>query len=369
MRVLNVARVIGRSPGVKLKVRSLSLALSQAGHTVSQLLLTSDPGPFSAFKAIISIFISLFRSNAHVIILRADIFLVFLLPPLFYQRLTGTYIVIDIPTPLNNWVQEISNENTRTLPWKLLRILPIFICFPLSLVVAHRTIQYAVESSYFSLFTAHRTLLIGNGFDVSTVPLCLTKPKLELSTPFTILCVAALSYWHGYDRLIRGLYDYSFSEAAQPIRILIVGEGPVLNELTTLVSNLGLSQSVTFYPYLEGIELDRLYESAHICASSLGLYRVGLEQASSLKTREYISRGIPFLNSAYDCDLNTELTFFFDIPNDNSNVDLQSVLYWYQTISSNPDLSTQMREYAYKYLSFRSKIQNFLPPTSSSLEF
>jgi hypothetical protein len=64
--------------------------------------------------------------------------------------------------------------------------------------------------------------------------------------------------------------------------------------LKNLASRLRINDHIIFHGFVHGKELDRLFEQNHIAVGSLGIHRIGLNQLSILKAREYCARGIPF---------------------------------------------------------------------------
>ncbi len=90
-----------------------------------------------------------------------------------------------------------------------------------------------------------RVVAIANGVDVqavrdmassTTVPADWTPPQ----EPYCV-CVAALNEKKAHDTLLR-----AFAQVHEPVRLILVGDGPLRADLTRLVAELGLAERVEF---------------------------------------------------------------------------------------------------------------------------
>ncbi|EIM77229.1 hypothetical protein A3SI_06549 [Nitritalea halalkaliphila LW7] len=128
-----------------------------------------------------------------------------------------------------------------------------------------------------------------------------------------------------------------------------------------LVRRLNLQEYVTFKGFLQGEQLDALYDWATIGIGSLAIGRKGLKYTSELKAREYISRGLPFFWSTIDEDI-PESTGFILFLEENIPLEFQKILQFNRGINQN-EIAPQMRAFANANLDFRvkmSKLNKFL---------
>lgn len=171
-------------------------------------------------------------------------------------------------------------------------------------------------------FRGKPAINIENGIDVSNVPV--RKPRCE--DKLHILALASMSYWHGYDRLIRSLAQYKGNEK---IVIHMVGgnDGGCLDEWKELTTQLGLDDSVVFHGQMTGNALEEMFDMCDIGVNSLAMYRKGFAVTMELKAREYIARGLPFVCAVEDPALSdSEETFWLRIPNDDSIPDMEQIV-------------------------------------------
>lgn len=165
--------------------------------------------------------------------------------------------------------------------------------------------------------------------DVSIASKEYKKDQLDL------IAVSSCFFWHGYDRLINGMRDYYNTAYKKIVNFHIVGEGDCLNEYKKIAEENGLlNKHIFFYGKLEGKELDAIYNKADIAVDCLACHRKKVFFVSALKVREYVAKGLPFV-TANKVDVYNEVTkeYILEVPADETNIDLNSILDFYTKIS------------------------------------
>ncbi|OOC43673.1 hypothetical protein XO08_04805 [Thermosipho sp. 1074] len=201
-----------------------------------------------------------------------------------------------------------------------------------------------------------RAIRITNGIDVKKYKL---KKNIKKDGEFHLIGVANVSLWHGYDRVINGLYEYYKNDPKIKVIFHVVGEGKELNNLKKLTEEKKLNSYVIFHGFKTGDELDNLYDISDVAVGSLGLHRIGLLKSSVLKVREYCARGIPFIISSYDEDFDKEFEFMLKFPSDETPIEIEEILKFYERIKSK-NYSLFMRKYAEEHLSWNNKMGKLL---------
>lgn len=197
-------------------------------------------------------------------------------------------------------------------------------------------------------------VLIRNGVRLEDIKIKNQNKKSSIN----LLSIASLQFWHGYDRIIKGLYEYYKNNSKKEVYYHSVGEGPELENLKNLVKELKLEKYVIFHGTKVGEELDKIVDDSDIAFGSLGNHRKGLYSDSALKNREYCARGIPFVIASNDQDFPESFPYVFRIPQDDSPVDIDKVINWYENLSKkHPDYSLEMRKYAEENLSWDAKMK------------
>ena len=350
-KIFNYFALVNRekSPGVAKKIDHTVIAAGNIGlHAHGDCYPTSFNGVMSFFK-------SLLRSEADFIMIRfSDLISPFVFFIIIYLRIKGSKIIIDVPTPRVIALKEIDsavkNKFMRLLRKVLMICTGAWVFYP-----AHRVIQYANEGWWFEIGVKKKTIKIGNGI--------LIEEKLPLvqsvwpSEELKLIGVAQLSNWHGYDRLIRALVIINEHQLPYKVSFTIVGDGHELTALKRLVKKLGLEDQVFFTGMLMGTELDNVFVDKHIGVASLALYRKGLNEASDLKTREYISRGLTVIGVGSDPDFENNSKYRILVSNEKSVDSIVKIL-----CSNDIHLSkaNELRNFAFSNLSLEVKIKHIL---------
>lgn len=199
-----------------------------------------------------------------------------------------------------------------------------------------RNLDYIITYTQLDSIWKRPTINIRNGVDFTKIPLRsenrIIKNKVEL------IAVAAISFWHGYDRIIEGLNLYYQNSKGQiEVYLKIVGKGnlEIYNSLVDLVKKYNLNNYVTFCGEKYGEALDELFDAADIAIGCLGCHRKKIKEVSSLKNVEYAARGIPFIYSEINKDFD-DMKYVKKISPDESPVDIQELIEWRKEICIQP---------------------------------
>jgi glycosyltransferase involved in cell wall biosynthesis len=339
------------SIGVINKIKNTTSALSSNGYQAEHDIVHKD-----GILGHLLLPLKIIQCRADLLIVRATAFSMLLCSlPLLIQRLKGKKIVIDVPTPLVSVLEEINGSSKSKLKKFVLRTL-IKINYPLALYVAHRVIQYSEESPRFLLGIKRKTFMGANGVDVSSIKLR-NKKNIQPGS-LTLIGVAALEKWHGYDRVIQGISNYYKninSKQKIDVNFIIVGSGSIEQNLKTMAQDLEVAQYIHFKGTLSGQALTDIFDQADVAVASLGVHRKGLRIASDLKSREYLSRGFPILVSAEDPDIPHTLEFIYSSPADDSAIDIENLLEWHKSYISTSNEPETLRAFALQHLDYKSK--------------
>ncbi|HMR77607.1 MAG TPA: glycosyltransferase, partial [Polyangiaceae bacterium] len=185
-----------------------------------------------------------------------------------------------------------------------------------------------------------KNITADNGIDLAEIPL--KKPR-KADGSVRLLCVAKFAPHHGIDRLIRGLHNY---EGERDVTLTLAGRGAESTELERLVSELLLTDRVTFAGVIVGDGLDSLFDQSDIAIGSLGLHRIGISLSSTMKSREYCARGIPFAYSFPEKGFSGDEDFTLLLPTHEDPIDVASIVDFYDVAAADAETSRRMREFA-----------------------
>ena len=211
------------------------------------------------------------------------------------------------------------------------------------------------DSATLSKIEKKKFIKISNGISAKNIKL---KRNKKNDNTINFVSVAFTAKWHGYDRIIKGLYEYYKTNPEKEIYYHCVGEGDDLENLKTLVRELSLEKYVIFHGIKTGEDLDKVVDECDIAFGSLANHRKRLYADSALKNREYCARGIPFVIASDDQDFSETFPFVYRIPKDDTPVDVSQVIKWYENlIKEHPNYSIEMRKYAEEKLSWDAKMK------------
>lgn len=339
-----------QSPGVFNKIKATVKAANNLGLTSNYFIYENTiRGGYLFTKDLLNC------DSDYVLIRFVDKILPILFLVLLKLRSRGKIIIIDIPTPRIIALKEIALSERSYLYRTYRTSLSIFLGNWL-IAPSHKVIQYSDESFWFKIGIRNKIIKMGNGIviDDQTPIIESVWPDKELR----LIGVAQLEAWHGYDRLIKAIASKDLDNLDYKVSFTIVGEGPELKNLKQLVAKLGVQDRVEFTGMLIGEQLNDVFKNKHIGVSSLASFRKGINEASDLKTREYMARGLPVLGVGSDPDFPEHSIFRFKIPNDNST---ETIVDFIRNIGDMklPD-SHAVRKYADEKLSYEKKLSNLL---------
>ena len=149
------------------------------------------------------------------------------------------------------------------------------------------------------------TRIIANGVDLNGFPLL---PAPANKRPSLVFIGNPGYIWHGVDKIV------ALARMFPDLHMDIIGYDQ-LPGCGPLPGNLSL------HGYLGLDAYQRVLCGADVAISSLALHRVGLHEASPLKSRECLAFGLPLILAYKDTDLDgLDLDFLLQIPNTEDNI-------------------------------------------------
>ena len=194
-------------------------------------------------------------------------------------------------------------------------------------------------------------IVLVNGVDIKEQK---EKQYRKPDGKIVLLSVASMAKHHGYDRMLQGMYNYYSNGGERNIIFNFVGEGPQLEYYNRIVNEFQLCGHVVFHGQLSGENLDKIYDNSDIAIGSLGLHRIRMQSAAPIKTGEYCARGIPFVYGYDDISFNKDNYFAYQISNDETPVDMQRIIEFYDTMYDGRDFIKDMRQYALDNLTWNT---------------
>ena len=190
-------------------------------------------------------------------------------------------------------------------------------------------------SNYKTIFGTP-TIQISNGIDFDDIPM--KQHVNDTSQEIHLIGVAEIHFWHGFDRLLKGLANYYNTSPQYKVYFHIIGDfftQREREECMSIVKENHLAPYVILHGRQTGKDLDLLFEQCDFGIGSLGRHRSGITHIKTLKNREYAARGIPFVYSEIDDDFEN-MPYIMKIPADESIVNITTILSFYNQLHTTP---------------------------------
>ena len=209
----------------------------------------------------------------------------------------------------------------------------------------------SLATTYAKGETVHgmRTIALQNGVNVEEHVVRNVRKK---GTQINLLAVAGFSSYLGFERVLEGLYRYYQNPGTYDFHFYMVGDGYEKRNYIRLVKEYGLEQYVEFCGIRTGGQLDSCYDNADIGIAPMGMYKVGIKSATPIKTREYCSRGLPFVYGYEDDGFTGKEPYVRQVTNSPEPVDMNEIIELYEATAQNRDVIAEMRNYAEKNFSW-----------------
>jgi glycosyltransferase involved in cell wall biosynthesis len=208
-----------------------------------------------------------------------------------------------------------------------------------------RIVSYSSDNMIFGV----PVISIQNGIDCSETPLCSIDGHGKI---INMVAVAKFSKWHGYDRLIKGLYLYYQENNIVDVIVYFIGNGDELDNLVEMTRQFKLSDHIYFTGFLSGKKLDDICDIADLGVCSLGDHRRNLSVTSELKSREYLARGIPMVSSSKIDIIPDGFPYCLYVSEDDTPIDIKKILEFYTELYSRhtrAEIIAKTRQFAEKY--------------------
>lgn len=184
--------------------------------------------------------------------------------------------------------------------------------------------------------------------------------QVTYNNSINICAVASLEPWQGYERIFKGLRSYYNSGACREIIIRIAGIGSEFEKYKQIVKEYGLEQRVMFLGKLSKLELEKLYNCSDLAIDTFGRYKTGNNLSTSLKSREYLAKGIPIVTGCKTDILNESFHYYLEFSNDESSISFDKIVDFYDKVykeSDKQDVINIIRNYAKKVCDISTMIE------------
>lgn len=219
--------------------------------------------------------------------------------------------------------------------------------------------RIAVQNDVDTIFQIP-TLKFTNGIRVKDI-----EPRNPIETKgITICAVASMEPWQGYERVIAGLSQYYENGGQEDLNIHLVGDGKEKNQYEKMVNDLNLSNHIHFEGFLSGESLEKIYSKSDIALDSFGRYKTKNEFSTSLKSREYLAKGLPIVSGSKVDIVSESFPYYFEFPSDSSIVDFQKIIDFHHEVylpnTPKEEVIREIRSYAFEVCDMSKSMNEIL---------
>lgn len=201
-----------------------------------------------------------------------------------------------------------------------------------------------------------RTIRISNGIDFSAIPQ--KTIHNDTSHELHLIGVAEVHYWHGFDRVVKGMADYYAANPVYKVYFHIVGGltgERERQEILPIIAQNKLEPYIVLHGQQHGQQLDEIFERSDFAIGSLARHRSGITAIKTLKNREYAARGMPFIYSETDTDFDDK-PYVLKAPADETPIRIETILEFYHRQEWN---AGEIRQ-SVSHLSWKAQMQKVI---------
>ena len=173
----------------------------------------------------------------------------------------------------------------------ILRSFLEYVLGKLCLKHAHGAISVTEEISEYQKKRSNniklKTFVYPNGIDTDSMPIV---NKIETIKPNLLFIAGIFAPWHGIDILLE-----SISKSSDDFTLHLIGK--LEAKYLKIAKN---DKRIIIHGVINRNEIPKIASLCNIGIDSLALYRSGLKYSSSLKTRDYLSMGLPVFSACFD---------------------------------------------------------------------
>jgi len=156
--------------------------------------------------------------------------------------------------------------------------------------------------------------------------------------------------WHGLEKLLKLLKNY---QGKAQIHLKLIGR--LSKEQKKIIYNIkNPNVNIELVGFINGKYLDLHMKNVNLAISSLALSAKNMKEACTLKSREYIVRGIPFVYAYKDPDLTGEETFAKRFQEDN--ITIEAIMEFARFITKNKVLVEEELKKYVDIVSLKNKL-------------
>lgn len=235
--------------------------------------------------------------------------------------------------------------------WKRWKLIPLYIRDIIFQQPCSRYVDLVAAISNHENIWGRKTVFIDNAVDVTAVKI---HERIPEDNVIKLISVAIEQPYHGFEKVIIGLDNYYKCGGTREISIFMVGE--YSEKTKKLVNKLNLDQHIIFTGKLYGKELEDIYNKSDLAIGSFSK-RANDEYGSSIKTKEFFAKGIPFINGWKEYAFDDSYPYMKRFDMNDAYIDFNSVVDFYDSIKNNKNIPLEMRKFAEEHFVWEKQFE------------
>lgn len=259
----------------------------------------------------------------------------------FFTRLGSMLSIKKHPLIINTVHGYLFDENSTFLKKTIMILAEKFVRPVTDSIVVMNSTDYEIAQKY-NLYKKNLYSINGMGINISKFPLCTNENKISLRQKFNIskddfllIYVAEFSKRKNQKFLIDSIKNLH-NKGLTNIKLLLLGDGILFDEMKEYTSSLGISNNVIFKGYIK--EVCDYYHMSDICISSSRI------EGLPFNIMEAMSTGLPIIASKIkghiDLVTHGENGFLYEYNNVNEFCNYVEILYNDRNLLNNMRISS-----------------------------
>lgn len=274
------------------------------------------------------------------------------------RRLHGqkTKVILEIPTYSTSKISEDAQSGRR---------------FRVAIAPAMRQIErrcarsvdlYSVIGEPAQSIFGVRAVNINNGMNALNADELPVRNFTPKNGEYHLLALGHMREYHGIRRIVEGMHQYYENGGSADVILHVVGldADGCLARVAEQAKSCGLEDKIRLEGFQTGEALDRICDQCCVAFCALAYYIKGGIVGNELKTREYMSRGIPFVMAVPDASVPENARYVLRVENDASAINISEIIDFSDRVSADPAVIEEMRQYALKNMTWIPQLEKVL---------
>lgn len=262
---------------------------------------------------------------------------------------SGTKVILEIPTYSRSKISEDAHSGR----WLRVGIMPVLQA--IERFEARYIDLYVLIGEHEAQLNGITAININNGMNALGIADISERNHIYKKGEYHLLALGHMREYHGIDRIVEGMRQYYEEGGKTEIFLHIVGTDcdGCLAHNKERAEKYGLENRFILEGFHTGKELDAICDQCDAAFCAMAYYIKGGIIGNELKTREYMSRGIPFIISVPDDSLPKEARYILKIENNSTPIRMNEVIDFIDMLQLDAaSIISEMQTYSLEHMTW-----------------